>query len=334
MLGSIYFMIKGNNTKNYKNSTAYEDESKENLEGLLHDFSMIKNEKPDYNLCYSTYREIADFYGKIYNKMKTKYTAKDIEEFAKDPRIYEKLDYSSKLGLFISAAINKNMKKDERIFIDSPIPIDLLFYNLNCLEARTNKAGDKLGYCAKNSRIYAHEAGDYAGSDMENSELHVFKAGDSLAEYAKNSKIYAYKSGDDAGIYMENSELHVNNSEDYLGSGAENSRIYAGKTGIWAGYYMKNSELKVKSALDYIGYGSKNSTINAEKLKIQYNKDSYRQVKNLKLYIDTLEGKFKSRLNLLRYFTEEDNEIYLDKKAYNKHKLLYKIIGAKVWDKE
>lgn len=334
MLGSIYFMIKGNNTKNYKNSAAYEDESKENLEGLLHDFSMIKNEKPDYNLCYSTYREIADFYGKIYNKMETKYTAKDIEEFARDTRTYEKLNYSSKLGLFLSAAINKNIKEKERIFIDSPIPIDLLFYNLNGLEARVNKAGDKLGYCAKNSRIYAHEAGDYAGSDMENSELYIGIAGDSLAEYAKNSRIFARIAGDDAGIYMENSELHIAISEDYLGSGAENSRIYAGKTGIWAGYYIKNSELKVKSALDYIGYGAKNSTINAEKIKIQYNRDSYNQVKNLKLYVGTLEGKLKSRLNLLKDFAEKGNEIYLDRKTYNKHKILYRMAGTKIWDKQ
>lgn len=308
--------------------------AKENLEILLNDFSMIKGEKPNYNLCHATYREISDYYYKIYKEMKTKYSIKDIEEFARNPETYEKLNNSSKLGLFISAAINKNIKKGEKVFIDCMIPIDLLFYNLNGSEAHTNKAGNKLGYCAKNSRIYADEAGDCAGSDMENSKLHVGNAGNSLGEYAKNCKIYANRARDDAGIYMENSELHITIAENYLGSGAENCKIYAGKAGTWAGHYLKNSELRAVSTLDYLGYGAKNSKIYAENLKIQYNKNSYNQVKNLKLYIGILEGKLKSKLNLLSDLTEKGNAVYLSRKTYNKHRILYQMAGARIWNRQ
>lgn len=308
--------------------------AKENLEMLINDFSRVKDEKPNYDFCYDTYREIGDYYHKIYKEMKTGYTIKDIEEFARDPKTYEKLKDSSKLGLFISAAINKNIKKGEKIFINSQIPINLLFYNLNGLEAHINKAGDKLGYCARNSKIYANETGDYAGSDMINSELHIDNAGDSLAEYAKNSKIYANRAKDDAGLYMENSELHITIADDYLGSGAENSKIYACNTGVWAGYYMKNSELKVVNTLDCLGYGAKNSIIFAEKMKIRYNKDSYNKAEGLKLYIGVLEGKLKSRLGLLTNLTEKGNEVYLAMETYNKHKILYQMAGTKAWNRQ
>ncbi|MGC8533752.1 MAG: hypothetical protein ACP5MV_03970 [Candidatus Parvarchaeum sp.] len=306
--------------------------TKESLEVLINDFSIIKSEKPSHDFCYSTYHEIRDYYNKIYQEMKTQYMIKDIEEFARNPKTYEKLKHSSKLGIFISAAINKNIQEGERVFINSPIPIDLLFYNLKGSEAHTDKAGDRLGYCAENSRIYANEAGDYAGSDIVNSELHIISAGNSLGEYAKNSKIYAEKAGDDAGSYIDNSELHITIAEDYLGSGAENSRIYAGNAGAWAGYYLKNSELRVVSALDYLGYGAKNSTVYAEKMKVQYNKESYDQVKNLRLCIGTLEGKLKHKLNFLKGLAGEGNEICLSKQTYNKHRILYKMTGAKIWE--
>ncbi len=192
--------------------------------------------------------------------MKTGYAIKDIEEFARNPKTYEKLQHSSKLGIFISAAINKNIREGERVFINSPIPIDLLFYNLKGSEAHTDKAGDRLGYCA------------------------------------------------------------------------ENSRIYAGNAGAWAGYYLKNSELRVVSALDYLGYGAKNSTVYAEKMKVQYNKESHDQVKNLRLCIGTLEGKLKHKLNFLKGLAEEGNEICLSKQTYNKHRILYKMAGAKIWE--
>ncbi len=306
--------------------------TKENLEMLINDFLTIGGEKPSYSLCYATYHEINDYYYKIYREIKTKFTTKDIEEFVRNPEIYVKLNDSSKLGLFISAVINKNIKRGERVFIDSPIPINLLFYNLKGVEAHVNKAGDKLGYCAESSKIYANGVGDYAGSDMENSELHVDEAGISLGEYARNSKIYANRAKEDAGLYMENSELHITIADDYLGSGAENSKIYAGNAGAWAGYYMKNSELKVVNALDYLGYGARNSKICAEKVRIQYNKDSYNQVTGLKLYIGALEGKLKNRLNLLTDLTEKGNEVYLAMETYNKHRILYQMAGAKKWD--
>lgn len=306
---------------------------KKNLQMLINDFSRVRDEKPSHDFCYDTYHEIGEYYHKIYQEMKTGYAIKDIEEFARNPKTYEKLKDSSKLGLFISAAINKNIKKGEKIFINPQIPINLLFYNLNGLEAHVNKAGDKLGYCMKNSKIYANEAGDYAGSDMLNSELHIDNAGDSLAEYARNSTIYANRAKDDAGLYMENSELHITIADNYLGSGAENSKIYVGKAGAWAGYYMKNSELKVANALDYLGYGARNSKIYAEKMRIQYDKNSYNQANGLKLYIGVLEGKLKNRLNLLIDLTEKGNEVYLSRKTYYKHRILYKTAGANIWNR-
>ena len=150
---------------------------------------------------------------------------------------------NSKFGLFLSALINKNIKQGEKVQIITSKPIHCLFYKLENAEAYVNIAGDYLGRVAKNSNIYAEEAGDDAGKDIDGCELHVKKAGVFLGHEAKNSKIYAEEAGNLAGNSMWDDELHVKKAGDYLGCDAKNSKIYAEEAGDGAGYYMKNSEL-------------------------------------------------------------------------------------------
>ncbi|MGC8516858.1 MAG: hypothetical protein ACP5MT_03125 [Candidatus Acidifodinimicrobium sp.] len=158
------------------------------------------------------------------------YTLSDIEKFARYKPLYMKfendiknnpvVEYSggkidnnelakSLIGFFISAIINKK-KWREKIHINSPIPINNLFYKSKGIIGYVNKAGYFLGWYAEYSKIYAGEAGDYAGAEMDGSELHVIKAGRHLGKYAKNSIIYYLiaadegTSGSSLGDYTEN----------------------------------------------------------------------------------------------------------------------------------
>ena len=110
-------------------------------------------------------------------------------------------------------------------------------------ELHVKKAKDYLGESAKNSKIYAEEAGDAAGLNMQGCELHVNKAGDNLGRGTKNSSIYADEAGKHAGYNMVGCELHVKKANDYLGNWATNSRIYADEAEDLAGPFMQNSKL-------------------------------------------------------------------------------------------
>ncbi len=173
---------------------------------------------------------------------------------------------NSKFGLFLSALINKNIKQGEKVQIITSKPIHCLFYKLENAEAYVNIAGDYLGRVAKNSNIYAEEAGDDAGKDIDGCELHVKKAGKLLGCDANNSKIYAEEAGYGAGYYIKDCELHVKKAGDFLGFWAKNSNICADKAGFAAGNQMKNCELHVKKAGNNLGSGAQNSKIYADKV--------------------------------------------------------------------
>ncbi len=58
------------------------------------------------------------------------YKLKDVEDAAKDERLYKGIETTESLGIAISAAINNVIKPGEKGYIKSIKPIDYLFYNL------------------------------------------------------------------------------------------------------------------------------------------------------------------------------------------------------------
>ena len=226
-----------------------------------------------------------------------------------------------KFGLFLSALIN-NAVNGEKMKIKTPVPIDYLFYKPENVEAYVNKAGDYFGKEAKNSRIYADEAKDYAGLYMENCELHVRKANDSLGNWAKNSRIYAEEAGNSTGFEMEVCELHVRKAGNYLGSGAKNSKIYADEAGNQAGWNMEGCELHVRKASRYLGSGAKNSRIYADEAGDWAGKF----MQNSKLFIYELKGKLDESC------LKGKNEIYLGRESYEKFPEYHGKV--KIWEKK
>ena len=232
-------------------------EKLENLENLLFRFPEIVNDRTSpselgedgiENYYNWVYKNINDFDIDIKNL--------DILD-KKDLPVYDviKDDYETnkKFGLFLSALINKNIKNGEEIQLNLPIPVNCLFYELENAKAHVNIAGYDLGFCAKNSKIYADEAGMYAGSYMEECELRVKIAGNCLGDGAKNSKIYTEKTENFAGSYTRGCELHIGIASKSLGYKARDSKIYAEEAENCAGSSMKDSELyiyKLEGKLD------------------------------------------------------------------------------------
>ena len=220
------------------------DKKREKLEMLLSEFLRITSDKSAPDLKRPGWVE--NYYNYIYNNINNfDFNIFDVNQLTSNVQPYIKDDPSnnSNFGLFLSTFINKNIKRDEKIQIITSIPIHGLFYKLKNPEAHINIAGNFLGYDAENSKIYAEEAGDFAGSYMRDGELHVKKAGDWLGSDANNSKIYAEEVGYGAGYNIQNCELHVKKAGKLLGYDAKNSKIYTGEAGINAGYNMENSEL-------------------------------------------------------------------------------------------
>lgn len=73
------------------------------------------------------------------------YKLKDVEDVAKDKRLYNGIKETSALGIVLSAAINNVIKPGEKVHIKSIKPIDNLFYNLSNAEGYVNIAGYGLG---------------------------------------------------------------------------------------------------------------------------------------------------------------------------------------------
>ena len=281
-------------------------EKSENLENLLSRFSKIANNRASTGLWgeNETENETENYYNLIYESINDFYfDIKNLDVLDKeDLPVYDVIreDYSTneKFGLFLSALINKNIKNGEEIQLNLPIPIHYLFYKLENAKAHVNIAGDYLGNYAKNSEIYAGEAKDNAGLEMQGCELHVNIAGDYLGDRAKNSKIYAEEARDYAGKDIEGCELHVKKVRDQFGTNAKNSEIYADEAGT------QIQSLKILDLFP-IGSGMKNSKLFIYKLG-----DS--------LDYECLKG---------------NNKIYLGWESYRKNTLEYMLNGVRIWRK-
>lgn len=126
------------------------------LEYLLSDFSRIIREKsgPVYK---SNTSKAADYYNYVYKNLNADYSLSDVEDFSSAAELDSLLDdeeNSSKLGLFISAALNKVIRGGEKVSINIKKPINYLCYKLKEVEAYLDTAGDLVGCYAENSKIH------------------------------------------------------------------------------------------------------------------------------------------------------------------------------------
>ena len=166
---------KKDNDKALGPNTENSSQNKEKLEPLLSEFKKIINDEAISELqknkgidaCYNyIYKKINDFDFDIKNvNLLTNnialYDIKDTYDYIKN----------RKFGLSISALINKTASNGEKVEITTSIPVDYLFYKLENVETHVNIAGRYLGSEAKNSKIYADEAGDGAGESMDSPVL-------------------------------------------------------------------------------------------------------------------------------------------------------------------
>lgn len=133
------------------------------LEEIISDFYKLTNNEsaPAFNyntLNYLNNKSEADEYYEYLNKnLNANYSLSDIEEFAGSAELDKLLDDEeklSKLGLFISAAVNKVIKNGEKVSINPKIPINYLCYKLKDTEAYIGIGGNLIGCYTENSKIY------------------------------------------------------------------------------------------------------------------------------------------------------------------------------------
>ena len=267
-MGLNKIVDKKDNDKALGPNTENSSQNKVKLETLLSEFFGIINDKATPDLLKEG---VNGYYNYIYKKINN-FDIKNINLSTDNMSLYDTIrnnddDKNQKFGIFLSALINKNVKAGEKVQITIPIPVNRLFYKLKDSEAHVNIAGEYLGDFAKNSKIYADEAGDGAGWGMEGCELYVKKADEFIGRSAKNSKIYADEAGDGAGSNMETCELNIKKAHNYLGYTAKNSTIYLEEAGFFVGLSMENCELHVKTAGGSLGKDAKKSIIYAEQAK-------------------------------------------------------------------
>lgn len=323
--------------KNNKSVEAYGKNFNENigLRALISEFINLTNGKLSIEFYPKEEPKIPGYshniyYSHLFENFNADYTLADIEVFASSPEAYKRSndeDYSSKFGLFTSAAINKIIKKGQTIHINSPMRINYLFYKLKDAEAHVSNAGHYFGYWAENSKIFVGDAWDFAGYFMDNSELWAEKVRDKLGHGSRNSKIYVDKARDYAGDYMDNSELRAKKVGDYLGYDANSCTIYADEVGLSAGNNIRNSEIHVIKAGAHLGFAAVNSNIYAE----EAGKYPGHHMMDSNLYINKLHGRLSS------YCFGKDNQVYLGEQTYKERSLygrMCRLRGIKTWERQ
>lgn len=210
-----------------------EDVNKDGLESLLSVFSMTAKGKSQhisvggYIPLHKQMERANQYYDYVYKTLDVDYTLSDIELFSKQDIKINSREKATRLGLFISAAINKVIKSGEKVNIYTKTPLNCLFYRLEDATAYTNKAGALFGAYAKRSDIRANEVGSLAGFSTEDLKLNVENAGELLSALALNCI------------------TNVGTAGDFLGLMARQCKIYADKAGYGAGVYTINSEVCV-----------------------------------------------------------------------------------------
>ena len=266
------------------------------------------------------------------------YKLKDVEDVAKDERLYEGIETTESLGIAISAAINNVIKPGEKVYIKSIKPIDYLFYNLRDAEGHVDIAGNYFGENAVNSKIYAKKAGDYAGNKIVNSELHVYNVGNYSAEETKGSKIYVHEAGDwlgdsskgstifvrraghGAGIRIKDSKLYVDKATDDFAYCARGSEIHFNEIGDNAAKYIKLCNVYGRKAGKRFGIGASNSKMYVDEV----GDGSCGSMAHSELHYKKINGKLGYSHCYFDYFDISGTDIPLVGKAHPSNNKVYK----------
>ena len=244
------------------------------LDALLYAFSKLSG--TDFTIVGEEY---------LHGEMKgLDYKLKDVEDLAGDERVYNNIDKTDGFGIFISAAINNVIKPGEKVYINSPRPIDKLFYGLRNAEGHVNTAGDNLGEGIVNSKIFAKTAGYEAGREMVNSEMHIYKAVFRLGFDSIGSKIYVYDAGDFLGQGAKSCKIFAKKAGTGAGNSIKNSKLYVDKAGKWLADYAKNSEIHFGEAGEEALNEIKNCNVYGKKAEADLGKYAFKS----KIYVDEL----------------------------------------------
>lgn len=126
------------------------------LESILADFYRLTGKQSE-KLYSNNIGEVAKYYEYLYQNLNSNYSLSDIEKFSgrlELDTMLEDEENSSKIGLFISAALNKVIRNGEKVSISARKPINYLCYKLKDAEAYLDIAGDLVGCYSENSKIH------------------------------------------------------------------------------------------------------------------------------------------------------------------------------------
>lgn len=126
------------------------------LESILTDFYRLTGKQSE-KLYSNDAGEVAKYYEYLYENLNSNYSLSDIEKFSgriELDTMLEDEENNSKIGLFISAALNKVIRNREKVSISARKPINYLCYKLKDAEAYLDIAGDLVGCYSENSKIH------------------------------------------------------------------------------------------------------------------------------------------------------------------------------------
>ena len=133
-----------------------ERKASKGLESILADFYRLTGKRSE-KLYSNNIDEVAKYYEYIYENLNSNYSLLDVEKFsgrAELDAMLEDEENSSKIGLFISAALNKVIRNGEKVSVSARKPINYLCYKLKDAEAYLDIAGDLVGCYSENSKIH------------------------------------------------------------------------------------------------------------------------------------------------------------------------------------
>ena len=220
-----------------------ERQANKGLESILADFYRLTGKKSE-KLYSNDAGEVAKYYEYIFENLNSNYSLPDVEKFSGRAELDAMLgdeENSSKIGLFISAALNKVIRNGEKVSISARKPINYLCYKLKGAEAYLDIAGDLIGCYSENSKIHIKTL---TATDKK------------IIDYAPPEVIPA-----GMGFQLLNGIILYHSS---LGYGRKNTEIYINEIN-----FLKRGDLSYKD-----GESLLNSYRNAEYiLNINYNLD-------------------------------------------------------------
>ncbi|MCL4376658.1 hypothetical protein M1558_04190 [Candidatus Parvarchaeota archaeon] len=191
---------------NNLNNEIKERQVNNGLESLLADFSRLTGKRPEK--LYGNVSEAEGYYAYISKNLNANYSLSDVEKFSGITELdamLEDEENSSKLGLFISAALNKAIRKGEKVSISARKPINYLCYKLKDAEAYLDIAGDLVGCYSDNSKIHINRLVATDKNIISASNSEIIPAG--MGILFLNALVLYHLN---LGYSRKNSEIYIN----------------------------------------------------------------------------------------------------------------------------